>query len=314
MVITLTNKLFFRSYYILIELRNHKEEYLDDQVRLGYEATKDWVSTGQIPLSIIKRMYESNENFTPETRHYAFKDDKMVGYVISAVDREIEGIKEASMQFPKIPSKDKEIEKMLMEKTLSVLKEKGANILRTRVELNSKIRDQMESFVKDYGFEFEYNNEYRRALIELDKFDVENFQSKLPIEEYDHKNNPKELDEFLKEINVHDSFIKYFFGTNDKERYTTHLVIRKDGKIIAHGAAIVAPQENDFCIINHVKVKNKSMKKEFDDLFKSLLKIIKKRKASVNQLYVPYEIEGTKELYKKYGIELIEIKHYKKIL
>ncbi|NHJ39306.1 MAG: hypothetical protein FK731_04680 [Asgard group archaeon] len=298
----------------MIEIRNYKEEYLEDQVRLGYEATKDWVSTGQIPLSVIKRMYESNENFTPETRHYAFKGDEMIGYVISAVDREIDGIKEASMQFPKIPSKDKEIEKMLMEKTLSVLKEKGANILRTRVELNSKIKDQMESFVKDYGFEFEYSNEYRRALIDLDKFDVENFKSDFPIEEYDHKNNPQELEEFLKEINVNDSFIKYIFGTIDRERYTTHLVIRKGGKIIAHGVVLVFPEENDLCIINHVKVKSKSMKKEFDDLFKSLLKIIKKSNASVNHLYVPYAIEGTDELYREYGLELIEIKHCKKIL
>ncbi|NPD90674.1 MAG: hypothetical protein HGN29_18340, partial [Asgard group archaeon] len=103
----------------MIELRNYKEEYIKDQVRLGFEATRDWVSTGQLPASVIKRIYESNENFTPETRHYAFKDNEMVGYVISAIDREIDGIKEASMQFPKIPSKDKEIEKILMEKTLT---------------------------------------------------------------------------------------------------------------------------------------------------------------------------------------------------
>ena len=298
----------------MIELRNYKEEYIKDQVRLGFEATRDWVSTGQLPASVIKRIYNSNEDFTPETRHYAFKDDEMVGYVISAVDREIDGIKEASMQFPKMPSKDKEIEKILMEKTLTVLKEKGANILWTRVEINSKTKDQMESFVEEYGFEFEYNNDYRRALIDLDKFDVENFESDLPIEEYDHKNNPKELEEFLKEINVHDPFVKHFFRTIDNERGTIHLVIRKDGKIIAHGTAIIAMKEYDLCIISHVKVKSDSMNKEFDDIFKSLLKIIKKQNVTVNHLYVPFGIEGTKELYAKYGIELIEIKHYKKDL
>lgn len=298
----------------MIELRNYKEEYLENQVRLGFEATRDWVSTGQLPASVIKRMYESNENFTPETRHYAFKGDEMIGYVISAVDKEIDGIKEASMQFPKIPSKDKEIEKMLMEKTLTVLKEKGANILRTRVEINSKIKDQMESFVEDYGFDFEYNNDYKRALVDLDKFDVANFESDLPIEEYDHKNNPKELEEFLKEIKVHDPFVVHFFRTIDNERGTTHLVIRKDGKIIAHGGALIASKEHNLCIINHVKVKNETMKKEFDAIFKSLLKIIKKYNAAVNHLYVPFAIEGTEELYKKYGIELIEIKHFKKDL
>lgn len=298
----------------MIELRNYKEEYLEDQVRLGFEATREWVSTGQLPQSVIKRMYESNENFTPETRHYAFKDDEMVGYIISAVDREIDGIKEASMQFPKIPNKDKEIEKMLMEKTLTILRDKGADILRTWVEINSKIKDQMESFVEDYGFEFEYNNDYRRALLDLSKFDVENFESDLPIEEYDHKNNPKELEEFLKEINVQDPFVTHFFRTVDNERGTIHLVIRKDGKIIVHGTAIIAMKEYDLCIISHVKVKSDSMNKEFDDIFKSLLKIIKKQNVTVNHLYVPFGIEEIKELYAKYGIELIEIKHYKKDL
>lgn len=298
----------------MIELRNYKEEYLEDQVRLGFEATRDWVSTGQLPLVMMKRIYETSENFTPETRHYAFKDGKMVGYVISAVDREIEGIKEASMQYPKIPSKDKEIEKLLMEKTLKVLKEKGANILRTRVEINRKIKDEMESFIKDYGFEFEHNNNYRRALIDLNKFDVENFKTDLPIEEYDHKNNPDELAEFLKKIKVNDPFITRFFRTIENERDTTHLVIRKDNKIVAHGVAIYAWRENDLCIINHVNVKEKSMQKEFDAIFKSLLKIIKKFDVAVNHLYVPFAIEDTKELYEKYGIELIEIKHYKKIL
>lgn len=73
------------------KIRDYREEYLEDQARIGIEVSKNWVWPFAHTLKDLKEIH-SQPDFDSETRHYCFKDDEMVGYIWSNIHQD-EGFK-----------------------------------------------------------------------------------------------------------------------------------------------------------------------------------------------------------------------------
>ncbi|MCY3414167.1 MAG: hypothetical protein INQ03_21155 [Candidatus Heimdallarchaeota archaeon] len=113
----------------------YKEDYLEDQIQLVTKVTKDWFGFGY-PNSAeqLKEVY-SRETFTPDTRHYLYDNDKLVGFIASAVENKEGEIQYGSIQYPFVDAGNDEerlkLEQKLLKKATETLKEKGVNIIRS---------------------------------------------------------------------------------------------------------------------------------------------------------------------------------------
>ena len=112
---------------------NYKEEFLEKQVKLVNTVTKGWIFNYP-SAEQLKETY-SGDNFTPDTRHYFFEGDDLVGFVASAVENKEGDIQYGSIQMPFVnltnEDKKKELETKLIEKAKMTLKEKGVDIIRS---------------------------------------------------------------------------------------------------------------------------------------------------------------------------------------
>ncbi len=115
------------------ELKNYKEGIEEAQAELGTKVTKDWTNFGQSDAAALKNAY-SREGFDPETRHYAFKDGELVGFLVSRILPDAEdGIKRATFDFPLVKEGHEKAGEMLYEKAITTLKDKGVTIADVRV-------------------------------------------------------------------------------------------------------------------------------------------------------------------------------------
>ncbi|MBK5112549.1 MAG: hypothetical protein KGD59_01700 [Candidatus Heimdallarchaeota archaeon] len=115
----------------MIEFRNYDELLLDDQIDLIKDVIKDWNWVIWYPNKASLTESYSRVGFSPETRHYAFDGDKMVGFLSSTIEREIEGVSFGSLHIPFIRKGYEHIEEELVKKTIETLKSKGAQAIRS---------------------------------------------------------------------------------------------------------------------------------------------------------------------------------------
>ena len=112
---------------------NYKEEFLEKQVVLVNSVTEGWIFNYP-NAEQLKETY-SGEKFTPDTRHYFFEGDALVGFVSSAVENKEGDIQYGSIQLPMVNLRDeekkKELEIKLLEKAKMTLKEKGVDVIRS---------------------------------------------------------------------------------------------------------------------------------------------------------------------------------------
>ena len=71
------------SEYII---KTYKEGFEEEQEKVGAKVAQDWINAHQTPADRLKEVYSQPE-FDPETRHYCFKGDKMVGFLAEAHGR-----------------------------------------------------------------------------------------------------------------------------------------------------------------------------------------------------------------------------------
>lgn len=121
------------------------------QEKVGYQVAKTWIYAHQTPANRLKELY-SQPDFDPETRHYCFKGNKLVGFLTTKVVNQDEtNEKKATLVFPSVLSGHEEVGELLHEKALSVLKEKG--IKKVETFASSLCGNQIEKANK-YGYTF----------------------------------------------------------------------------------------------------------------------------------------------------------------
>ncbi|MFX1513471.1 MAG: hypothetical protein ACFFCQ_12860 [Promethearchaeota archaeon] len=131
-----------------MEYKNYEESRLDDQIELVNEVTKDWKLWGYPNKEGLIRTY-SREGFTPETRHYLYEGDKLLGFVSSQVEPVQDGVQMGSLQYPFVRAGHEELTEKLMNKAISVLKEKGVKKVACRWRKHWGI---VPKLVKKFGY------------------------------------------------------------------------------------------------------------------------------------------------------------------
>lgn len=114
-----------------MKFKTYSEERLDDQIALINDVIKDWSWKCWYPQKEKLKEIYSREGFTPETRHYVYDNDLLVGFLSSAVEEKAEGIQYGSIHILFIRKGYEHIEKEIMKKTFAVLKSKGVQVIRT---------------------------------------------------------------------------------------------------------------------------------------------------------------------------------------
>jgi hypothetical protein len=116
---------------LLVEFKTYDESFLDDQIELVKDVIKDWDWVIWYPNKQSLLESYSRVGFSPDTRHYAFEGDKMVCFLSSTIEREVEGVLHGSIHIPFIRKGYEHIETELMKKTLDILRKKGAQVIRS---------------------------------------------------------------------------------------------------------------------------------------------------------------------------------------
>ena len=65
-------------------IRDYQKGYEPDQVRIGREVAKDWIWPYAYNLEDLLEVH-AQPDFDPQTRHYCFLGDEMVGYMFSLI-------------------------------------------------------------------------------------------------------------------------------------------------------------------------------------------------------------------------------------
>ena len=148
-------------------IKNYEKGFEVEQERIGREVALNFLQPHQTLTERLKEVY-SQEGFDPETRLYAFKDDKMVGFLTARVlDDQEDGIKRASLTPPSVLSEHEEVTEILFNRAIDVLTKKGVQkIQSTFGYAASKDADT----AKKWGYK-EAQNKFFLYEIEFNKID-----------------------------------------------------------------------------------------------------------------------------------------------
>ncbi len=112
----------------MYEIRIYSPKFLDEQVRIGSYIFDKWKMGGQTRKGQLLHKY-SQSTFDPETRLYAFKNGRMVGFITA--DPSI-GDHKAFFEFPFVIPEHEEASEVLISHLINVLKKKNINKLIAR--------------------------------------------------------------------------------------------------------------------------------------------------------------------------------------
>jgi hypothetical protein len=130
------------------EIKTFEEKFIDEQARIGIEATKQWTAYRQTPAEELRKTY-SGPDFDPSTRFYALLSGELVGFLTASIIGGT-GEKTAIMRLPLVKKGHEPAEKMLMDYALKVLAGKHVLLLTTEV---AKGWSTWEALLKKYRFE-----------------------------------------------------------------------------------------------------------------------------------------------------------------
>lgn len=220
-------------------IKNYQEAFLDAQEKVGKKATETWKSFGQTPAAQLRQIY-AQPDFDPETRHYCFKGDELVGFLTSNILEET-GERKASLEFPLVLPGHEEAEELLFERAINVLQAKGVSVVRTRV---SEVWGKTKEFAERWGYTF------AELLGKVYSINIAAVKKEIPesagITTYDHERDSEQMiDIFVREYGMTPEQARNNFESLAKAgaQVVAHLVIRKAGEII--GRALALRQEDD---------------------------------------------------------------------
>lgn len=221
------------------EIRDYREEYLEDQARIGIEVSKNWVWPFAHTLKDFKEIH-SQPDFDPETRHYCFKDSEMVGFIWSNIHQpDDEDLVKAWMDFPRTMPGHTAVKELLIDRAQEVLEGKGVNVIQTRVttmwegsfELIEKLGFNPEETHKP-GYKVYYSYDLSAGKLDFPTDVVKDFNMEEDLEETAklaalwYRRSKEWCKDYLREI-------------EEEEELIAHFVIRDKNEMAA--ACVVAP-------------------------------------------------------------------------
>ncbi|MHA2168828.1 MAG: hypothetical protein ACXAB7_02845 [Candidatus Kariarchaeaceae archaeon] len=167
------------------DIRNYKEDYLEKHVEIGTEVYKKWTGQDQSSVDQLKQAY-SGEGFDPSTKFYAFKGDKMVGFLTATIQpQEEDKPLTARMEFPVVLEGHEAAAKQLLDNAYDTLKTKGVTSVLSRA---SDKWGATKKFASELGYE-EANTISRISVssteditVDAETSDVEQFNLERDLE------------------------------------------------------------------------------------------------------------------------------------
>lgn len=220
-------------------IKDYQKGFEEDQAMIGLEVAKNWIWPYAYQLKDLLAVH-SRPDFDPETRHYCFLGDKMVGYIFSLIQRtEDREILTANLDFPRMLPGHEEGADLLIQRAFETLKRKGVSRVEGRVTTmcpgDIRLAEKSGFSIRDWGYKiyYSYNMEWGKILLP-DDF----------VQEIDPRTELDECAEIASKWYKRPSewclsLLKEWYE-ND-EGIITHLGVRKDGELIA--ACIAAPND-----------------------------------------------------------------------
>ena len=274
-------------------IKSYKEEFLEDQVKIGTEVTKDWVLFGQTPFEQLKELY-SKPDFDPTTRLYCFEGEKMVGFLTGRIIKE----NEEKIAFFRIPLvlPGHEVEKLLLDRFIEIVREREVKKLRTVTsELWGKSLEQINKWDFEYMGDNAFLYSVRLEEIELEKIELDDifpFNFKTDVEQmltiFERKfGQPQEI--ARKNFEVLETF----------DKVLVHSVIRENGKIMGRSLAYLTDNKK-LAIQGFLYAENEEIREK---LQMQIFHVCKEAKVEELQMYFAGASIKLIDDYKKYSFE-----------
>ncbi len=284
-----------------MEFKTYEESRLKDLGELVKEVVSDWPQDPWYPtMEQLKQAYDNNENFTPETRHFLYDGDKLVAFLASALEQEVEGVQWGSIHMPFIRKGYEKVEEKLRDKTIGLLKSKGAQAIYaySRPE-NGYIPD----LLKKWGFEITEETG-KRTILSASKLAKKDYKAPDYIKELDLKKD-EHLAKFKKlylkaRKEVEEANFDETMKTFRERDLTISLVIAKKDDAVSYGLLYKAEQpERSFLSSIPVFDEKKGfiLKEVFDYM------VHKANKEGYEEIYHALVDAENEKIYKEMGIE-----------
>ncbi len=152
-------------------IEDYRRGFEEDQVRIGIEVAKDWPWPYAYDLESLLKIH-SQPDFDPDTRHYCFFGDEMVGYMFSIISPSIEGgAISATLDFPRMIPGHEGAAEMLIAKAFKTLRAKGVSRVVGRVTTMSpgdiRLAEQVGFTIRDWGYKVYYAYEMARGKLKI---------------------------------------------------------------------------------------------------------------------------------------------------
>ena len=211
-------------------LKNYQKGFEQEQASVGFQVAQSWQYAHQTPAERLMVVYSKPE-FDPETRHYCFKGEEMIGFLTSKViEPKEDGRKRASLVFPSILPGHEGVTNLLLNKAFSTLKEKGVEVVETYV---SAISGNNYDLVQKWGYK--HIKDQENLVYILNGVNLKEIGEKIEIRDFD---KGRDLEKWLSLVREYDEISeegeKQLLQELKDEagNIVAHLVIEQDGEIV----------------------------------------------------------------------------------
>lgn len=218
-------------------IKNYQKGFEQDQVRIGLEVAQNWIWPYAYHLEGLLKVH-AQPDFDPETRHYCFLDDNMVGYMFSLITPSgEESMVTANLDFPRMMPGHEEAAELLVERAFETLRKKSVSRIEGRVTTmcpgDVRLAEKSGFTIKDWGYKIYYAYEMEWGKL--------TFPDHLAFE----IDPQKDLDECARIASRWyqrpPEWCHALLTEWHEEGIITHLGVRRNGKLIA--ACMAAPND-----------------------------------------------------------------------
>jgi hypothetical protein len=141
-------------------IKSYQKGFERDQARIGIEAARNWIWPYAYHEEDLVRIHAQSD-FDPDTRHYCFLDDEMVGYMFSSISPPGErGVINALLDFPRMVAGHEGAAEILVSKAIETLKGKGVSQITGHITTmcpgDIDLAQKMGFSISDWGFKVYY--------------------------------------------------------------------------------------------------------------------------------------------------------------
>ena len=168
-------------------IKDYQKGVENDQALIGYLAATHWVWPYAYDLEDLIRIH-ARADFDPDTRHYCFLDDEMVGYSFSLIEPDSDGSSsKATFEFPRVLPGHESADELLIEKAMIVLREKGVSRVTGRVTTmcpdQIRLAEKSGFSLNSWGYKLYYSYEISSGSLDLSSRTVRDIDPENDLDE-----------------------------------------------------------------------------------------------------------------------------------